>query len=114
MNQLAMQFDSPRRIETPAARNTDPITSHLAAEHITKTGARAYQQAQVAAAVRSFPGRTSFELAMASQIDRYTVARRLPECETAGLVKREGVRKCGISGRLALTWSPTPREAVQQ
>ena len=106
MNQLDI-FTDQRRVETPIARNTDPITSHLAAEHVTKSGARAHQNAQVAAAVRAFPGKTGFELAMASQIDRYVVARRLPECERAGLVHREGARKCGVTGRMALTWAAT-------
>ena len=39
-------------VETPIARATDPETSHLAGEEITRSGARAHQQAQTVAAIR--------------------------------------------------------------
>lgn len=94
----------PRRVETPAARRTDPVTSHLAAEQHTRSGARGHQQAQAIAAVRQWPGHTSFELAMLSGIDRYTLARRLPECETAGAVKRGAITECTVTRKKALTW----------
>lgn len=94
-----------RRVETPIARRTDAASSHEAARHITTTGKRAYQQ-QVTAAVRAFPGRTSFELAMATDLDRHMVARRLPECVTAGTVRKGEPKRCSITGRLALTWEP--------
>lgn len=89
---------------TPIARASDPLSSHLAAEHVTKTGARAHQQNQAAEAVKQFPGLTSFELAMKTGIDRYTLARRLPECETAGRVRKGEQRPCKVTGRLAMTW----------
>ena len=106
--QLGFAFGSrtQRRVETPAARATDPISSHLAAEHITSSGARGYQQAQAAAAVRAFPGHTSFELALLTEINKYTLARRLPECVTAGTVMKGEIRECEITGRKALTWWP--------
>lgn len=97
-------------VVTPAARNSDPVTSHLAAEHVTKTGTRAHQQAQCAAAVRQFPGHTSFELAMLTDLERYMLGRRLSECETAGTVKRGEPKKCTVTGRLALTWWPVCRD----
>lgn len=97
---------SPRRVETPIARATDPESSHMAAEEITKSGARAHQQHQTAAAVKQYPGRTSQELAEATGIDRYTLARRLSECETAKSVRRGQMRSCWITGRKALTWWP--------
>lgn len=107
MNQLSMHFEQPvRRIETPAARNSDPITSHLAAEHITRSGVRAQQQALTYAAVKANPGCTSFEIAHASGIDRYVLARRCPEVELAGLIKRGETKHCLVTGRLALTWWP--------
>lgn len=112
MNQLNIDFrhtppfDAPRRVTTPAARNTDPDTSHAAATEITRSGARAYQQAQTIAAVRQWPGRTSQELAELSGLDRYMLARRLPECETAGAVKRGVVIECTVTRRKALSWWP--------
>lgn len=106
--QFGFEFAAPRmrRVETPAARRTDPESSHLAAEHVTRSGKRGLQQAQATAAVRSFPGCTSFELALKTDIDRYTLARRLPECVTAGTVRKGEQRTCSITGRQALTWWP--------
>lgn len=95
-----------RRVETPAARRTDPITSHLAAEQHTASSKHTHQQAQATAAVRAYPGRTSFELAMATDLDRYMLARRLPECVMAGTVVKGAPRHCSVTGRLALTWLP--------
>lgn len=107
--QLSLDFAPPRlrQVETPAARRTDPNTSHLAAEQHTASGRRGQQQAQAIAAVRAFPGMTSFELAMRTNLDRYMLARRLPECVTAGAVRKDEPRICAITGRLATTWFPT-------
>lgn len=91
-------------VATPAARWTDPDTSHDAAEHVTRTGARGHQQRQAAEAVRNFPGKTSLELAEAAGMCRFMLARRLPECLTAGTVRRGQSRTCSVSGRRACTW----------
>lgn len=97
---------APRAIATPAARRTDPISSHLAAAQHTASGARSHQQDMAASAVRQFPARTSFELAMATGIDRYMLARRLPECALAGRVARGPMRHCSVTGRMAMEWLP--------
>ena len=94
-------------VATPAARRSDPESSHRAAEIHTLSGKRGQQQDQAAAAVRQFPGRTSFELANATGLDRYMLARRLPECEVAGRVRRGQQRHCAVTGRLATVWLPT-------
>lgn len=91
-------------------RNSDPHTSQLAAAHVTATGARAHQQHQAAAAVSSFPGLTSLELAKATTMCRFMLARRLPECEAAGQVVRGAVRRCKVSGRSAATWWTEPQQ----
>src|SRR5690606_10155379 len=96
-----------RTIQTPIARRTDPESSHLAAEHVTRSGARAHQQAQAVAAVRAYPGCTSFELATRTDLDRYMLARRLPECVTAGAVRKGPAKRCSVTGRQALTWEPS-------
>lgn len=95
-----------RAVHTPAARRTDPASSHQAAEIHTLSGKRGQQQDQAAAAVRQFPGCTSFELAMRTDLDRYMLARRLPECETAGRVRRGIQRTCTVTGRVAMEWLP--------
>lgn len=89
----------------PIARASDPATSHLAAEHITQSGMRSRQQHAVLALLKLYPGRTSQELARYG-IDRYALARRLPELESAGLARKGDARRCDISGRQALTWWP--------
>lgn len=91
-------------VETPAARNSDPVTSHLAGDDITRSGKRAHQQHQAIAAVRAKPGLTSFELALATGLDRFMLARRLPECVTAGAVVKGIPKKCSVTGKMALTW----------
>lgn len=101
-------WDRPERtVETPAARSSDPVTSHMAADVHTATGRRAEQQACTAAAVRAFPGCTMQELAEKSGIDRYVLGRRISECETAGLVQRSSKRRCAVTGRMAEPWWPT-------
>jgi hypothetical protein len=95
--------------QSPIARRRDPETSHEAAEHITNSGKRASQQNAVLDLVRRYPGHTSAELAvrgLSGLIDRWTVARRLPELRSAFLVKNGDKRKCGETGSNALTWYP--------
>lgn len=90
------------------ARRRDPESSKRAARELAESGALSSQQAQAIAAVRAWPGRTSQELAEAAGMDRYMLARRLPECESrAGGVRRGELRKCSVTGRLAMTWWPT-------
>lgn len=95
--------------DSPIARRRDPDTSHEAAEHVTASGSRARQQALVIDLVRRYPGHTSAELAIKSElgggdVDRWTAARRLPELRKAWLVKNGEPRECGVTGRRALTW----------
>ena len=93
-------------VHPPAARNTDPHSSHDAAEHVTLSGARARQQALAVTAVEQYPGHTSLELAQRAHMDRYMLARRLPEVERIEAVRRGQERRCSVSGRLACTWWP--------
>lgn len=91
-------------IETPASRLTDPEPSHEAEAHINASGVRKRHQIMTARAVEMFPAMTSLEISEKAHICRYLLARRLPECETAGTVIRGQVRRCSVSGRLAATW----------
>lgn len=92
----------------PHSRRNDPRSSHEAGERMRKSGALGDQQARTAAAVRAWPGRTSHELAELARMDRYAIARRLPECERScpAQIKRGEIRTCSITGRAALTWWP--------
>lgn len=89
----------------PTHRNTDPITSAIASDDIIATGARATQQRVTFDAVKKFPGSTSMELAAMGGLDRYQLARRLPELERANLVCK-GPARMQDSGRPAVTWWP--------
>ena len=94
-------------IRTPCARATDPVTSHMAAEHMTKSGARGMQQYHVLRAVEQYRGHTAHELAEMALLDYYAIMRRVGELEVAGRIKRGEKRKCTVSGRMVLTWWPT-------
>ncbi len=89
------------------ARNADPSSSHEAAEHVVSSGLQAQQHSLAASAVRKHPGLTSLELARATGLDRFMLARRLPELQRNGLIVRGIVRKCSASnGRSGVTWFP--------
>ena len=107
-------FDLQRPLP-PAARNTDPATSHAAAEEQTGSGRRDHHAALVLAAVRATPGLTYRELhhRLAGRIaEAVEVMRRLNDLHTDTLVTPTIPRRvCSISGRPAQTWHPT--EGVQ-
>ena len=60
----------------PNARNTDPVTSHLAAERHEASGRAATNRAIVLGLVRLHPRSTSRELSVLYDMDRHEVARR--------------------------------------
>lgn len=96
-------------IHTPAARSSDPSSSHDAADQHTRSGKRAFQQRMTAQAVTRYPGLTSLELSKKSGVERFLLARRLPECVTAGAVRRGPMRRCTQSKRPVecVTWWPS-------
>lgn len=86
------------------ARSTDPSTSDEAARHVVDSGLQADQQAVALAAVKLASGLTSNELAQRTNLDRYMLARRLPELAEEGLVWRGPKKPCAVSRRSACTW----------
>jgi hypothetical protein len=90
--------------DTPRSRRSDPETSHEAAEQVRRSGDLGRQQLAVLEAVKRWPGLTSLELAARLNLDRYQVARRLPEIEAALRVRRGDIKS--INGRNHLTWWP--------
>ena len=92
--------------QNPIARKSDPISSHLSAYEITASGIRGTQQTEIMFAAKKYPGRTSRELAGHTGLDRYIVARRLPELESVGLVYKGDARKCRVADRMAVVWWP--------
>lgn len=91
--------------DLPRSRATDPITSAEAGDAIRASGELGRQQRAVLEAVRRWPGLTSLELGARMDINRWAVARRLPEIETAGKIRRGEARV--VNGRRHVTWYPT-------
>lgn len=96
-----------KSLRAPISAKADPSTSREAAAKITHSGKREGQQLAALALVRKYPGCTSLELARkGGTMDRYVLARRLPEIERGGLVYQSTPKVCGISGHKAVTWWP--------
>ena len=62
--------------------------------------------AQLALSFDPAPRRVETPAALATDLDRYMLARRLPECETGRAVKRGEPKRCSVSGKLAMAWWP--------
>ena len=92
-------------VATPRARATDPLTSHLAADRLAKSGKLREQQRQVLDALTRWPGSTAVELATNSGLDRYLVSRRLPEL-VPQWARRGRPRVCTVAGTAQGTWYP--------
>lgn len=43
---------------------------------------------------------------MKTNIDRYVLARRLPECVTGNTVRKGELKTCSVTGRKAIAWWP--------
>lgn len=93
----------------PLSRNADPVGSFQAAERTRKTGLGSRKRLAVFHALRSNQGSTSAELAAAAGMDRYDIARRLPELAKANWVVRGRTRPCKVCGVPCTTWFVTRR-----
>jgi hypothetical protein len=102
------QLDAFDHVHFARTRTGDASSSHEAADLMERTGKAKQQAEQVLAALKKLTNATSMELARYSGIDRYVVARRLPELHDAGLVTRhepgEQTVPCEISGKRVLRW----------
>ena len=80
-------------------------TSRVAAELITESGEVKTQQEIILRLVYQYPGLTSRELATkTAKLDRYQIARRLPELAGMGLVEKDYSKrkKTGFGWRIAV------------
>lgn len=89
----------------PRARRRDPSTSHLAALEVTESGRASEQAAVVLDVVSRYPGLCSVEMTGYCDLERHQIARRLPELERDGLV-RKGAPRTPLGGRPGVTWYP--------
>lgn len=95
----------------PAARKTDPETSHQAAERVKRSGiAQAHAVIALAIAER-LPGSTFHELwAEATEAERAALGdttelmRRLGSLRNAGKVNHGPARACRVKGTQMVTW----------
>lgn len=91
----------------PAAHRRDPETSFKAAAD--SHGFAKHHEALILALITAHPGRTSAELAAASDgaLDRWQVARRLRVMANLGQITEGSARSCSVCGRACVTWNPT-------
>lgn len=92
-----------RRV-TSLARCSDPSSSRAAAAEVVSSGRRQKQMDVVLSLLAKRTNVTSAELAYHCGLDRYMVARRLPDLESLGLVKRGAMRRCSVGERRCVTW----------
>ena len=71
-----------------ASRKTDPPSRFRAAREIEKSGVLRGQRLIALNLVKQYPGKTSKELSQLGTLDRYQLARRLPELALEKLIKR--------------------------
>jgi hypothetical protein len=83
------------------AKNSDPITSHEAADRVVEFEGSHY--AQIWQALDGGQAMTPHEIGAVTGLEFYAVAKRLPELEQKGCVERHGY---GVnpSGRRATKW----------
>jgi hypothetical protein len=97
-------FDIPK--SQPLARWSDPVTSYVAGERFARSGKLKGQMLLVLLALRKWPNKTSAELARLAGLDRYAVARRLPNLSARGLAVRGPARRCSVTHAECITWLP--------
>lgn len=96
----------------PGSRNTDPITSHMAAERAQLT-ATPNRMMVLRHLIEGGP-MTDFELADACGIQQTSIGKRRGECRDAGLVEQlqdrgTAVSRKSPSGSPALVWQITDK-----
>ncbi len=99
-------FDRVDSLREPV-RRTDPATSATAAQKLRRSGKLGLQCAYVMGAVKLKPGLTSAEYAAGDMGQRHVYARRLPDLETLGYVRKGIERICRQTGSESVTWWPT-------
>jgi predicted transcriptional regulator len=81
MIQASLNFDLPR------SRRSDPQSSRRAEDQMRRSGALKGQRLIALELVKANPGLSSKELATKGTLDRYQIARRLPELASMGLLR---------------------------
>ena len=94
-------------IQTPAARNTDPDTSHMAAEAFTRSGKRLSHNMRILKAIINKPGMTAGEIAEATGLTQVQVSRRTADFKKIKIEEGEPRHCKALEHRpLCLTYWP--------
>jgi hypothetical protein len=88
----------------PLSHREDPLTSYIAADRLVRSGRHKNIKKAVLEALRAHDGSTSGELGRYLGRDWLYAARRLPELETDGLVRKGEPRICECKGTKCVTW----------
>jgi hypothetical protein len=107
MNQLSLFSDDGHQL----ARQSDPVTSRVAAEEI-KPKVSQLQQAFLAALAAIGKPATANEVAakavaMGLAGNAESVRKRSAEVERAGMVRMAGIKRCNVTNKLAEAWVTT-------
>ena len=90
------------------SRNSDPVTSRLAARQMFESGALDTQRSFVYNVLSQNEGLTSRELAALVDGDKHEerarFSRRLPDLKNLGLAKQGEPRLCTSCNRTCVTW----------
>lgn len=92
--------------EVPAARETDPLTSHAAIKATTESGKRTTHQRRVLDCVTRLPGLTFHEIAVQVGLNEHATMKRLGDLKGSRppLVRHGEARV--VNGRPCVTWWP--------
>ncbi len=96
---------------TQAARSTDPETSHIAEEELTKSGARLTHCEKIIEAMEDLAAMrhtqsTGREIAQKSGMDYVAVMRRMNDLLNSGKVVKGQARTCQTDGKTKMVvWS---------
>ncbi len=93
-------FDLPL-FETPLARNTDPVTSHKAAQQVTFKGEH---HRKIYEALKTMKDGTFYEISEVAEMEPAAVWRRLNELEKRNLIVQTGEERRGPTGRMCRIW----------
>ena len=99
----------PAALAEPMAHKMDPVTSYVAGERFARSGKLKGQTLLVLLALRKWPNKTSAELARLAGLDRYAVARRLPNLAARGLAVRGSSRRCSVTHSECIAWQPASK-----
>lgn len=101
---LATTIEDRLICDTPAARNTDPATSHVAAQAVRLNGVKASLQKRLLEVVKLLPGLTVVHYAKQLGLDSHRVGRRLSDLKNAGRIRADG--EMYVEGLPYTTWWP--------